>query len=386
MPRKLTMYISAPPGDSIVQAREHFQEYVQPILVAAALDWDAVEGRREGDVRAGLAERIRRARRKMGEMGKEPIEGEKEEDAQDVLEAARKRADIREWEGLGGDIVVGRHTWKEYVRGLHEGWLGPLDDPRPPPVEETKVPAVENPAVPIATSVEATSDTTLSATQLLADDAPPIAVHESPKPEEPDKQKAEEPKKKKKIQTPPFNTTADYNNSQLSPHCPSAIGPSAVIPLPHLLGFLNFPIRMYRFLNRRQNADDIGRQTAAAVLGVYRPFDTPGESRFEGGQDSSNVNEDKSNKWEQQRLLAHEEPEWHKSVKERKETDERERVWLDDMVLDPRIAERMRRFELDSESEERAQRIAKEKEESWWKSVWPKTEKKNTPWEGLSEE
>jgi import inner membrane translocase subunit TIM54 len=386
MPRKLTMYISAPPGDSIVQAREHFQEYVQPILVAAALDWDAVEGRREGDVRAGLAERIRRARRKLGETGKESVKDEKEEDAQDVLEAARKRADIREWEGLGGDIVVGRHTWKEYVRGLHEGWLGPLDDPRPPAVEETKVPAVENPAVPIADSVEATSDTTLPTSQLLADDASPTAVHESPKPEEPEKSKEEEPKKKKKTQTLPFNTTADYNNSQLSPHCPSEIGPSAVIPLPHLLGFLNFPIRMYRFLNRRQNAEEIGRQTAAAVLGVYRPFDTPGESRFEGGQDSSNVDENKSNKWEQQRLLAHEEPEWHKSVKERKEDDERERVWLDDMVLDPRIAERMRRFELDSESEERAQRIAKEKEEPWWKSAWPKTEKKNTPWEGLSED
>jgi import inner membrane translocase subunit TIM54 len=386
MPRKLTVYVSAPPGDSIVQAREHFQEYVQPILVAAALDWDAVEGRREGDVRAGLAERIRRARRKMGEVGKEPVKGEVEEDAQDVLEAARKRADIKEWDGLGGDIVIGRHTWKEYVRGLHEGWLGPLDNPRPPPVEETKGPAAEISVAPIAPTADPTPDTTAPTSELLTDDASPTAVHESPKPEEPAKPEVEEPKKKKKIQPPPFNTTADYHNAQLSPNCPSAIGPSAVIPLPHLLGFLNFPIRMYRFLNRRQNADEIGRQTAAAVLGVYRPFDTPGESRFEGGQDSSNVDEHKSNKWEQQRLLTHEEPEWHKSVKERKNDGERERVWLDDMVLNPRIAERMRRFELDSESEERAKSIAKEKEEPWWKSVWPKTDKKNTPWEGLSDD
>jgi hypothetical protein len=29
--------------------------------------------------------------------------------------------------GPKGDLVIGRHTWKEYIRGLHEGWLGPLD-------------------------------------------------------------------------------------------------------------------------------------------------------------------------------------------------------------------------------------------------------------------
>ncbi|KAF2706549.1 mitochondrial import inner membrane translocase subunit tim54 [Pleomassaria siparia CBS 279.74] len=363
MPRKLTMYIAAPPGDSIVQAREHFQEYVQPILVAAALDWDAVEGRREGDVRAGLAERIRRLRKRKGEDSTEPLE----EDTQDVLAAARQRAEIREWDGLGGDIVIGRHTWKEYVRGLHEGWLGPLDSPVPTtaPVADTTKAPVENLG------------------QASANDASPTAV------EEPENPKEEEPKPKKKIQPPPFNTTADYNDSILSPHCPSIIGPSAVIPLPHLLGFLNFPIRMYRFLNRRQNADEIGRQTAAAVLGVYRPYDSPGESRFESGQSTSNVGDqdaDGSSKWEQQRLLQSAEPEWHKSVRERKADDERERVWLDDMVLDSRIAERMQKFELDSGAEERANTIASEKEEAWWKSVWPKTEKKKSPWEGLSED
>lgn len=382
LPRKLTMYLSAPPGDGIVQAREHFIEYVQPILVAAALDWDAVEGRREGDVRAGLAERIRRLRKKKGEQSAEPLE----EDSQDVLEMSRQRADVREWDGLGGDIVIGRHTWKEYIRGLHEGWLGPLDSPTP-----ASAPAMENPAVPIASPVEATSETqdTTTLSPLLADDASPTAAPEPPKTEEPEKPKEEESKPKRKKQPPPFNTTADYNNSTLSPHCPSTIGPAAAIPLPHLLGFLNFPIRMYRFLNRRQAADEIGRQTTAAVLAVYRPYDSPGESRFESQMSDSNVSEEDegdNSKWEQQRLLQHEEPEWHKSVRERKDDDERERVWLDDMVLDSRIAERMQKFELDADAEERAKRIASEKGEPWWKSVWPKTEKKNNPWEGLSED
>ena len=80
--------------------------------------------------------------------------------------------------------------------------------------------------------------------------------------------------------------------------------------------------------------------------------------------------------WEQQRLLQHEEPEWHKTVRERKDDDGRERVWLDDMVLDARIAERMRRFEIDADAEDRANRLARASEGTWSKSLWPKKEEK----------
>lgn len=60
---------SAPPGDGLRAAREHFHEYVKPILVAGAVDWEVIEGRKEGDVRAGLAAKIRRLRRRNGEKG-----------------------------------------------------------------------------------------------------------------------------------------------------------------------------------------------------------------------------------------------------------------------------------------------------------------------------
>jgi import inner membrane translocase subunit TIM54 len=67
----------------------------------------------------------------------------------------------------------------------------------------------------------------------------------------------------------------------------------------------------------------------------------------------------RSQDWEQQVLLAEEEQTWHKSVrKPLKEGDETERVWLNDIVIDSRIGERMRKFELDPEEEARADRIA----------------------------
>jgi import inner membrane translocase subunit TIM54 len=365
LPRKLSVFIAAPPADGIVSAREHFQEYVKPILVAAALDWDAVEGRREGDVRAGLAERIRKLRQRRGERSSEPLE----EGLEEQIEGLRQRSGVRNWDGPGGDIVIGRPAWKEYVRGLHEGWLGPLDAP-----VSTGVPTTEPTPVPTPVLVEAAP-----AAGSSADDASPTTTPEASKADEPEKPKEEEKPTKKK-QPAPFNTTADYENSTLSPSCPRSLGPAAVIPFPHLLGFWNFPIRIYRYLNKRKLAEDIGRETAAAVLGAYRPFEAAGEAASayeEEGQISA--------QWEQQRLLAREELDWHKSVRERKDEDTRERVWLDDMVVDTRIAERMKRFMLDIDAEERAKSIVVPTEASWLKSLWPQ-EKKKPMWEGLSDE
>ncbi|KAJ4353459.1 uncharacterized protein N0V89_005188 [Didymosphaeria variabile] len=367
MPRKLTVYLSAPPADGLVAARDHFNEYVKPILVAAALDWDAVEGRREGDVRAGLAERIRRLRWKRGESLKE----EPEIDTKDIIEDLRQRAGVPEWDGPAGDIVIGRHTWKEYVRGMHEGWLGPLD---PPPSVDLYEPAPPAPEAPPASAPATTPEQPTESAP--TDDAAPTTVHDSSPPSEAEKPKEEETKPKKKRQIPPFNTTAEYSQAQLPSTCPQALGPSTTVALPHLLGFFNFPIRMYRFLNRRKVADEAGRQTVAAVLGAYRPYHTSSEL--------ASLDNDEGSQWEQQRLLTHEEPEWHKTAKERKD-DDGERVWLDDMVIDPRIGERMRKFELTPEEEERANSMPIGKEgASWFTGLWPKKEKQL--WEGLEED
>lgn len=364
MPRKLTIYLSAPPADGIVSARDHFKEYVQPILVAAALDWDAVEGRREGDVRAGLAERIRALRRKRGEASAEPLEP----DTQEIVEESRRRAGIRDWDGPGGDLVIGRHTWKEYVRGLHEGWLGPMDIPK----------SLEEHAEPVAPVPQAATDTPTPAVPAASDDDG--GAYPEAKPAEPEKPKEEESKPKKKKQPPAFIAPVEYQDAQVSPNCPRALGPSTVVPFPHLLGFWNFPIRMYRFLNRRYVADEIGRQTAAAVLGAYRPYHAPGESAATTSDDPF-----EKSQWEQAGLLQTDESEWHKSVRERKDDDERERVWLDDMVIDPRIGERMRRFVLDADEEQRAQRIPQKEGESWFRSLWPKKQPKGA-WEGLTDD
>lgn len=366
MPRKLTIYLSAAPGDGIRPTRDYFREYIKPVLVAAAMDYDVIEGRREGEVRYGTAERIRRLRRTRGEQGLTPVE--EEPDVAQAIDMIREKMQVLPEPGLAGDLVIGRHTWKEYLRGLHEGWLGPLDDPQLPIPEPSPSPVpIEAPVQPPPEGREVPA---VAAAGAIGEAGDPAAT-------EPDKtteEKPEEEKPKKPTTPPAYISTNAYSSSQISPHIPQVLDPSAPITQRHLLGFLKTPQRIYDFLNRRKLADQIGRETAAIVLAANRPYqqdasfavstinvdDAAPVATRAPESDMAEVVQTRE-AWEQQAVLSLEEPYWHKSVRNPRKTDDTisqvERVWMNDVVMDPRIAERMRRFELSTEERDRSQRI-----------------------------
>lgn len=314
LPRKLTIYLEAPPGDGLRAAQDHFIEYVKPVLSASGLDWEFVQGRMQGDVRAAVAEKIRRARREHERPGEEVPETEETR----LLEL-RKKMKLPDWEGVKGDIVVGRHTWKEYIRGLHEGWLGPLDAP--------PVPAVEPPPAPPAEGENAAEE-----------------------------KKEEEKKPERPPQPVPHNKPEDYSSASLPPTIPADFSPAANIPFPHRLGFRHTFVRLGWFLNRRKLADNIGRDVAAVCFAASR------EWREADGQ------------FEQQLVLKHEEKDWPGSTWKDEKPDEddeqkpkplapKEKIWTSPLAVDPRIAERMRRFELTADDEARARAIVVPEEE-----------------------
>ncbi len=346
-PRKLTIFLSSPPGDGLRVAQDHYTEYVKPILAASGLDWEFVQGRREGDVRAYMAERVRRTRR--GGDKADEADPDKAPTKEELVDAFRKTRGIVEYDGVRGDVVIGRHTWKEYLRGLHEGWLGPLTAPPEPPKP-----------LPTTTAAEAP-----------ADGEP---AEEKPAEEKP----AEEEKKPTRPPQPkPYNTTADYPSSYLPTAAPQEFAPSAPIREPHLLGFLNTPIRLYRFFNRRKLADEIGREVAAVCLCTYREYQQLAATDANDANDASpTAASDGQPRWEQQKELQWEEKDWIKSTW--KEDDPKdaeaaaevpERVRAKPIVMDSRIAERMRRFQLSPEEEARAAGIVvpEEEVEGWIK-------------------
>ncbi|KAH9434836.1 hypothetical protein MCOR02_003799 [Pyricularia oryzae] len=320
MPRRLTVYLESPPGDGFRVAQDHFVEYVKPILAASGLDWEFVQGRMQGDVRAVVAEQIRRRRRAAGEVASETPEGlteqKSEPTTEEIVEEMRKKSGVREFAGVRGDIVVGRHTWKEYIRGLHEGWLGPLVAPSEPPK-------------PVAAGAEEAKEA--------------------------EEKKSDESKPKRPPQPKPYNTPEQYPSSEISQHIPAELTPSVPIRFPHLLGFLGTPTRFVRFLNRRQTADEIGAEVAAVCLATYREWKSEDEIK---------------------ESLESAEKDWVKSVWKADKTEEgdvqqrpKEKVWVNPVVLDPRISSRMRRFELTSADETRARQIVvpEEEVEGWIK-------------------
>lgn len=353
MPRKLTVYLEGPPTDGLRVAQDHFKDYVKPVLVASGLDWDFIQGRKEGDVRAELAERIRNSRLPPDQ-------------AEDLTGEIRRKSGITEFEGIKGDIVIGRHTWKEYVRGLHEGWLGPTTEPPRPVIEKTET--------------EKAQEQEKKSAEPAIETLPGITIHSTTKEGEGDVPPTAEPvadeKPKKPAQPAPFISTSEYTKASLPREIPAEI-PSTPISFPHILGFLNTPTRLYRFLNRRVLADQIGRETAAAILATYRPYHTTSDTAatsFAPESTDSNSPQASTDEAappqtaEQQTALAIEETEWHKNARKR-EDGEPERTWLEPIILDPRIAARMRRFELTAEDEARAAKIVvtEEEVEGWIK-------------------
>lgn len=393
--RRLTIFLSAPPGDGLRPARDYFKEYIKPILVSAALDYEVIEGRKEGEVRAGLADKIRKYRREAGEKSHSVEEPSKES----AIAEARARMGITDEPGPRGDLVIGRHTWKEYIRGLHEGWLGPLDIAPPPPTQPATTETVAIPTEPTTDAKRPTVETVDAVVDMLPTDTP-VATTQDGSPsdsensssntsqdenKEAEKTETEE-SKKPKGPTPAYISPMQYAAQKLPSTIPATFEASSPIQFPHLLGFLNTPIRIYRYLTKRHLADAVGQEVAAAVLAsASRPYNEgtrPFEGMASGASADSSDESPSQTTYEQQTLLEHEEQEWHKSV--RKEAANRnfqlenadssstndefteyttklfneEREWIDEVVIDPRIASRMHRYFLSPEEEARANRIS----------------------------
>jgi Inner membrane protein import complex subunit Tim54 len=175
-----------------------------------------------------------------------------------------QRANTRQAEG-GDVIIIGRNTFKETVRGIQEGYLLPLD--YTPPQEPQPEP-VENP-----------------------DDTKPL-----PSPE------------KDILPAIPESEYASLPDPEDGPGWTFTYVPST-----HILGVRHTPRRIFRFLTRRYQAEEICAQIVAALLQ---------QSEREWREDDTQRG-------------ATEERFWPKTVA-------REAEWREDLVVDPRIRPRFR--------------------------------------------
>ncbi|OSX65593.1 hypothetical protein POSPLADRAFT_1065302 [Postia placenta MAD-698-R-SB12] len=114
-PRKVTVYGTKWPGDEDSdRSMLFFRKYVKPVLVAAAVDYEMIKGKRHGDLARRIAEDIKKRRRI--ELGLEPPP------VMPVVLPNTSAEDKRRRELEGGVVIVGRLTFKEFMAGLKRGW------------------------------------------------------------------------------------------------------------------------------------------------------------------------------------------------------------------------------------------------------------------------
>ena len=96
----------------------------QPILVAAAVDFEMVAGKRQGDLTRRIANEVRLRRRL--DLGMDPVPPM----GQSVA-TYRPLAERRKHELEGGIVIIGRPTFKEFMAGLKMGWTDGLEEVDP---------------------------------------------------------------------------------------------------------------------------------------------------------------------------------------------------------------------------------------------------------------
>ena len=309
-PRKITVFIAPPPSDYLETSLKFWKRYIKPVLYYSGLDYDIVEEHRQGVIRTEVANRIRDVRKRLIEQKTAKTENDsktKDFHSDDVVASDsdngkefKKSFDYRNIMGIffknsssqkvitedsmvsdptlsGGVICLGRGAYIEYINGLHEGLLGPLD----PPKEEVQLANVEE--ILFETS-EARSQERLPEPSLDLTPNVPTDNDEIKKQESTNEEESENENEIKQVLLKPFINSDDYSNTEIPLEISEALlennnvvrdpkdnipillhQPVLVLKIPNLIGFLNIPERIYRFYNKRYLAEDICSSVADLI-------------------------------------------------------------------------------------------------------------------------
>lgn len=348
LPRKLSIFIAPPPDDFLEESLRHFRRYIKPILNAAAIDFEVYTENRQGDIRSQVADKIRQLRREQkmaelaeterasneayqkswskffresvpqvfGKLKKHEPEPEKytprhelykPTDVLGLYKVTEPITPTRDFENdallCGGVICIGRGTYKEYMNGVHEGLLGPLDKP----IEELKVEAP---------NAENGVDEEKKAPE-IAD----FAANEG------DEAKKQDPVPK------PYILPTEYDKGELAPELDFSKvilnknnvpvifeQPLYVFPIPKLTGFMNIPRKIYRYFTTRELAEEVSHNTLTIINGHSRGFEF--KDKF---------------------LAKEEEVEWPKKWVARGK--EKNSEWVQELEVDERVVSRMKVYD-----------------------------------------
>ncbi|CAO1620375.1 unnamed protein product [Sympodiomycopsis kandeliae] len=330
-PRKISVYGAKSPGDDDYdKSILYFKRYVRPVLKAAGIDWEVLNGMRHGGLAREVRERTYARRRQLQGLepwGIEPSSPGAEigPPSPDSIEAQAAAANLQSPFSLspeqqmqreldGAVVVVGRPAFKEYMWGLKEGWTTKLPSQRQD-LNEPIARALENDGKFDELPAEETD------TKTLDDGSTSASSSSSPSPSPADSRALSEmdeierrnrlladsaaddegaPLPQSRVSTTPakgFNSFNSPSSSSRSSSSPSgrpapnvadhlleppaqipAQAPFVYVPFTNLTGWRRLPRRMVNFFNRRADVRAGGEVALSILLGdksTAREFDAP---------------------------------------------------------------------------------------------------------------
>ncbi|CCO27591.1 Mitochondrial import inner membrane translocase subunit TIM54 [Rhizoctonia solani AG-1 IB] len=269
LPRKVRVYACRWPGDDDHnRSMKYFRKYVKPILVAAAVDFELVNGNRHGGLARSIADKIKSRRREAL-----PLDHPLRNDNQAPivpLPSALSPQQQQEREIQGGTLIVGRHTLKEYLHGLRLGWFEGLDD-----IDREEVLArqlasdgvFDEPTDPNSETLAEGEDIPKSRIGFnppMPGSKSPLFSHVISQPT-----KTTAPKSSARAQTP---RTSEF------PVIPQEIPPQPpllLLPFRNLIGFRYIPHMIVDFFNERKRAKEGAEAAYTLIEGHTRDFIPP---------------------------------------------------------------------------------------------------------------
>ncbi|KAI9487569.1 MAG: mitochondrial import inner membrane translocase subunit Tim54 [Benjaminiella poitrasii] len=243
MPRKVLVYISAPPGDSIEKSRNWFREYVKPVLVAGAVDYEVKEAKSTGQIESSVIEEIVKSRREATEKESVANDTTQKHTSNNPFAAPamgeimhQRQKDNTKFDGI---LAIGRNAYREVLDGFSKGCdasLAVVEEK--PPVEDT-----------IETKIEESQNN--SNEDQLVEKEPLITNDEE------------------KILDQP--QSIEDNDQYFS--LPPEFAPVMYIPHVNIIGWSNLPYRLYMWYADYKRIEDVGKYVVAVVLNKTRPIE-----------------------------------------------------------------------------------------------------------------
>ncbi|OAD66664.1 hypothetical protein PHYBLDRAFT_99354, partial [Phycomyces blakesleeanus NRRL 1555(-)] len=278
IPRKVSVYISAPPGDGLEKSRSWFREYVKPILVAGAVDYEIKEASGPGQIEFAVRDEIVR-RRRIAAAQKE----RKEQESSNISPSSPEQKNAfsamnpptldaikhkKEEHLVDGVLAIGRQAWREVLSGIVLGCKAPLVViPPAVPESETNTNNKNEEDINKEKNIEGTKDELdldlalgPVAEKLMMDE---IAVNGNGN-----------------VDSDTTNST-DSSASQERFDIPPVLSPVMYIPQENIIGWTNIPYRLFMWAADYQRIEKVGKYVVAAVLNETRPLRPEDENQGE---------------------------------------------------------------------------------------------------------